>query len=86
MKTTLIDQDYIIDYFPNSNNQSIIFLGRTNIDLYPMWVKILTDLTFDISPPIATNYSLSISDGFQLSYSFRRTLSIQIFIFYFLLK
>ncbi len=73
-QTTLINQDHIIDYLLNSNNQSILFLGRTNIDLYPMWIKILTDLTLDISSPIATNYSLPISNG-----SFRRTLSMQIF-------
>jgi predicted NAD/FAD-dependent oxidoreductase len=85
-QTTLINQDHIIDYLPNSNNQSILFLGRTHIDLYPMWVKILTNLTLDISSPIATNYSLPISSGFQLNFSFRTTLSIQIFIFYFLLK
>jgi hypothetical protein len=80
-QTTLINQNHIIDYLPNSNNQSILFLGRTNIDLYPMWIKILTDLTLDIYSPIATNYSLPISNG-----SFRRTLSMQIFIFHFLLK
>jgi hypothetical protein len=85
-QTTLINQDHIIDYLPNSNNQLILFLGRTHIDLYPMWIKILTNLTFDIYSPIAINYSLPISSGFQLNFSFHRTLSIQIFIFYFLLK
>jgi ribosomal protein S8 len=35
-QTTLINQDHIIDYLPNSNNQSILFLGRTNIDRYPV--------------------------------------------------
>jgi hypothetical protein len=37
MKTTSTDQDHIIDYISNSNNQSIIFLGRTHIDLYPKY-------------------------------------------------
>ncbi|CAF4707689.1 unnamed protein product, partial [Rotaria socialis] len=32
-QTTLVDHDHIIDYLPNSNNRSIVFIGRTNLDL-----------------------------------------------------
>ena len=58
-QTTLTNQGHIIDYLPNSNNRSIIFLGRTNIDFYPLWTNILTDLTFDIYRSTMSNYSIS---------------------------
>jgi len=88
-QTTLINQDHIIDYLPNSNNQSILFIGRTNIDLYPTWVQILTDLTFDIQSPMMDNYSLPAPDRLLVNSSIRITLSMDIFLFslfYILLK
>jgi hypothetical protein len=88
-QTTLIDQGHIIDYLPNSNNQSILFLGRTDIDLYPVWVNILTDLTLNIYQPIMNNYSISLPNRLLSNSSFRITFSMNIFffsLFCFLLK
>ncbi len=82
-QTTLIDQDHIIDYLLNSNNQSILFIGRTNIDLYSTWVEILRDLTFNIQSPVMVNYSFPVPNRLLVNSSFRITLLMHI---YFLVK
>ncbi|CAF2565440.1 unnamed protein product [Rotaria sp. Silwood2] len=84
-QTTLIDQDHIIDYLPNSSNRSILFIGRTNIDLYPIWIDILIDLTLNIYKPSMSNYSILLPNQFVSNSSFQMSISMNIIFFYFLL-
>ena len=84
-QTTLVDQGYIIDYLPNSNNQSILFVGRTNIDLYPIWIDLLTNLTLDIYSPIMTNYSIFLPNRLLVNSCFHLHLSATMFFFSFII-
>ena len=69
-QTKLIEQESIIDYLPNSNNQSIVYFSRTNFDRNSHWVNLLSDLSFDIRSSSMNNYSISISnDCFPLTSS-----------------
>ncbi|CAF4327723.1 unnamed protein product, partial [Rotaria magnacalcarata] len=83
-QTTLVDHDHIIDYLPNSNNRSIVFIGRTNIDLYPTWIEILADLTFNIYKPIMSNYSILLPKPSAPNSSLRISIPIKIIFIYFL--
>lgn len=88
-QTILTGQDQIIDYLPDSSNQSIVFLGRTNIDLYPVWRMLLTDMTLDMNSSIIAEYSLPKLPDTQVNSSYRLTTSMStffLFLFLYLLK
>jgi hypothetical protein len=61
-RTSLIDQGHIIDYIPDSANRSILFMGRTDVDLYAEWARLLTNMTLDDRLPNMSMYSIALNN------------------------
>ena len=61
-RTSLIDRGHIIDYIPDSANRSILFIGRTDVDLFPEWARLLTNLTLNDRQPNISKYSIALSN------------------------
>lgn len=81
-QTTLADQDYLIDFVPESKNRSIVFLGEMNLHRISDWSKILTDLAFDDGWAINGNYSIpKLNETMIHSSAFRCQLTIVVFLF-----
>lgn len=87
-RTQLIDRGHIIDYLPNTTNQSIVFFGETQIDSYPVWINILVNLILNNNGNPVSNYSISLPDRLVPNTSTRMTFSLNLVFFtllYFLL-
>ena len=81
-QTVLVDQDYLIDFVPNSNNRSIVLISQTNLDRNSYWTKILTDLSFDNGSEINSNYSIpKLNQTTINSSSFHCQSTIVVFLF-----
>ena len=79
-ETKIMDQGQIIDYLPNTNNQTIVVFGENHLDLYPIWIDIICSLILHVDQPIHKNYSIFLPHRIRLNSSFR--LSFPSFLFF----
>lgn len=81
-QTTLTYQNNAVDYILKSNTEAIVFISRTDIGLYPTWIKILVNSILNISKPGIVSSSTAVTSTRRtINNALRLSISMKIFLF-----